>query len=60
MVRKHTGGLFLCPFVFYLDHFFKKYLKVNWSPFFGTFADWDNDISWGVLSYNIILQLEKI
>jgi O-antigen/teichoic acid export membrane protein/ubiquinone/menaquinone biosynthesis C-methylase UbiE len=60
MIRKHTGGLFLYPVAFYLDHFFKKYLKVDWSPFFRTFADWDNDISWGTLSYNIILQLEKV
>jgi SAM-dependent methyltransferase len=60
LIRKHTGGLFLYPIAFYLDHFFKKYFKVNAGTFFKIIADLDNDISWGRMSYNIILHFEKI
>ncbi|HLX12527.1 MAG TPA: methyltransferase domain-containing protein [Bacteroidota bacterium] len=59
VVRKHTGGLFLYPVTFYLAHFFKKYFHLDWRRFFALIGDFDNDISWGRFSYNIIVLLEK-
>jgi ubiquinone/menaquinone biosynthesis C-methylase UbiE len=58
--RKHYGGLFLYPLSFALDHSIKKYLDVDLSQFFKRLGDWDNDVSWGKLSYNVILKAKKL
>lgn len=60
IVRKHYGGLFLYPITFALNHFFQTRLRLDWGKFFKKIGDIDNDISWGKLSYNVIILAEKI
>jgi O-antigen/teichoic acid export membrane protein/SAM-dependent methyltransferase len=58
--RKHFGGLFLYPLTFGANNFILKRFGFDWSRFFKKLGDFDNDISWGRLSYNLILLAEKI
>lgn len=60
VLKKHYGGLFLYPITFAAAHFVKKHFGLDWSRFFKALGDWDNDISWGRWSYNVILVAEKI
>ena len=59
VVRKHFGGLFLYPMTFAGNNFFQKRLGWNLGTFFKKLGDWDNDISWGALSYNLIILARK-
>lgn len=58
--RVHYGGLFLYPLSFGASNFFKRNFGLDLSAFFKKVGDIDNDISWGRLSYNIILLARKI
>jgi SAM-dependent methyltransferase len=60
IVRAHYGGLFLCPLTFAGDNFVRKHLRWDWGRVFKALSDFDNDISWGRLSYNVIMLAEKI
>lgn len=57
--RIHFGGLFLYPLTFAGNNFFKKHFNLKWDRFFKRLGDWDNNISWGKLSYNLIMMVEK-
>lgn len=57
---KHYGGLFLYPITFGAANFFKKRLRIDLDKYFKKLGDFDNDISWGRLSYNIIIKARKI
>jgi SAM-dependent methyltransferase len=60
IIRCHYGGLFLYPLMFAFDNSIRKHLRRDWGWFFHRVADLDNDISWGRLSYNIMLLVQKI
>ncbi len=60
IVRKHYGGFFLYPFTLAAGDFFQKHLHWEAGRFFNKVADFDNDISWGKWSFNVILLAEKI
>jgi O-antigen/teichoic acid export membrane protein/2-polyprenyl-3-methyl-5-hydroxy-6-metoxy-1,4-benzoquinol methylase len=58
--QKHYGGLFLYPVTFWAANFFKKRFGLDFTKFFKKLGDIDNDISWGKLSYNLIIKARKI
>jgi O-antigen/teichoic acid export membrane protein/SAM-dependent methyltransferase len=58
--NKHYGGLFLYPITFWASNFLKKHFSIDVSNFFRRLGDIDNDISWGKLSYNLIIKARKI
>lgn len=58
--KVHYGGLFLYPVSFGLANFFIKHFSLDLRNFFKTIGDIDNDISWGRLSYNIIIKAKRI
>ncbi len=60
LIRMHRGGLFLYPITFTAILFVRKYLNRDWSTFLRRIGDLDNDISWGRLSYNMIVMLKKV
>lgn len=60
IIRKHYGGLFLYPLSFAANNFVQRHLHRDWNRFFKRLGDFDNDISWGGLSYNLIVLAEKI
>lgn len=58
--RKHYGGLFLSPITFGLNNYCLKHLKWDLSKFLNKVGDIDYDISWGRMSYNLIIKARKI
>jgi SAM-dependent methyltransferase len=58
--KRHYGGLFLYPVSFATDNFLRKHFGLNWNRLFAKIGDLDNDISWGSLSYNLILCAVKM
>jgi len=60
IVRRHYGGLFIYPLSFAANHWVHKHLRRDCGRFFKKLGDWDNDVSWGKLSYNLVLVAEKI
>jgi O-antigen/teichoic acid export membrane protein/SAM-dependent methyltransferase len=58
--QKHYGGLFLYPLTFAANNFFGNHLQLHWGRFFKRLGDFDNDISWGRLSYNLIISAQKV
>ncbi|MDI6779538.1 MAG: methyltransferase domain-containing protein [Bacteroidota bacterium] len=58
--KKHYGGLFLYPVTFWAANFFKKRFRIDLTNFYKKIGDIDNDISWGKLSYNLIIKARKI
>ncbi|MDI6803692.1 MAG: class I SAM-dependent methyltransferase [Bacteroidota bacterium] len=58
--HKHYGGLFLFPITFRLKHFCLKHFKLDFSNFLNKVADIDYDISWGRMSYSLIIKARKI
>ncbi len=58
--KLHYGGLFLYPITFGLNNFMKRHFGWDLSNFWRKLGDLDNSISWGRLSYNIILKAKKI
>jgi predicted SAM-dependent methyltransferase len=59
ILRKHYGGLFLYPITFAAENFVRRHFQQDWSRFFKKLGDLDYDISWGRMSYNVILVAEK-
>ncbi len=57
---KHYGGLFLSPITFGLNNFCLKHFKLDLSKFLNKVGDIDYDISWGRMSYNLIIKARKI
>ena len=57
---KHYGGLFFYPITFWAANFIKKRFSIDLSSFFKHLGDIDNDVSWGKLSYNLIIRARKI
>jgi SAM-dependent methyltransferase len=60
VIRRHYGGLFLYPLMFASDNFVRKHLRRDWGRFFRKVSDRDNDISWGRLSYNLIVLAQRL
>jgi O-antigen/teichoic acid export membrane protein/SAM-dependent methyltransferase len=60
IVRKHYGGLFLYPVTFAAENVFRKHFGISLGRLLRRIGDWDNDISWGKLSYNLIIEARKI
>ncbi len=58
--KLHYGGLFLYPITFGINNFMKRHFGIDLSNFWKKIGDIDNDISWGRLSYNVILKARKI
>lgn len=58
--EKHFGGLFFFPVTFGAAKYFKKNSGIDMGNFFRRLGDIDNDISWGKLSYNLIIKARKI
>lgn len=58
--RKHYGGLFIFPISFGAKHFFLKHFKLDLSKFLDKVGDVDYNISWGRMSYNLIIRARKI
>jgi O-antigen/teichoic acid export membrane protein/SAM-dependent methyltransferase len=57
--RIHYGGLFLYPVTFGLENFFRRRLALNLKKFFSAVGDVDFDVSWGPLSYNLVLEARR-
>jgi O-antigen/teichoic acid export membrane protein len=57
---KHFGGLFLYPITFWGANYFNKHFGIDVSIYCKKLGDLDNDISWGKLSYNLIIRARKI
>lgn len=57
--QKHYGGLFLYPITFGVKHFCIKHFKLDLSKFLDKVGDIDYDISWGRMSYNLIIKARK-
>lgn len=58
--RKHYGGLFLTPITLGLNNFFLKHFDLDISKVLNKVGDIDYDISWGRMSYNLIIKARKI
>lgn len=58
--RKHYGGLFLSPITFAANNFCLKHFNLDLSRFWRKLGDIDYDVSWGKLSYNLIVKARKI
>ncbi len=58
--RHHYGGLFLYPITFGLNAFVRKHLHLNLSFILKKVGDLDNDVSWGRLSYNLIVKARRV
>jgi O-antigen/teichoic acid export membrane protein/2-polyprenyl-3-methyl-5-hydroxy-6-metoxy-1,4-benzoquinol methylase len=59
MRKRHYGGLVLYPVAFAADNFTRKHFHCDCSRFLRRLGDIDNDISWGRLSYNMIIMAQK-
>jgi SAM-dependent methyltransferase len=59
ILNLHSGGLFLYPLMFAFDNSVRKHLGRDWGWLFRRIADWDNQLSWGRWSYNLILLAER-
>ncbi len=59
LLRKHFGGLILYPLTFAANNYFRKHLGIDWGWLFRKLGDWENDLSWGRFSYNIVLMARK-
>ena len=60
VVRRHYGGLFLSPLMFALDNSVRKHWHRDWGRYFRWVSDFDNNISWGTLSYNMIILARQL
>lgn len=58
--HKHYGGLFLFPITFGLNNFFSKHFNLDLSKFLNKVGDIDYNVSWGRMSYNLIIKARKI
>ncbi|MDP2209073.1 MAG: class I SAM-dependent methyltransferase [Bacteroidota bacterium] len=58
--HKHYGELFLFPITFGIKHFCLKHFKLDLSKFLDKVDDIDYDISWGRMSYYLIIKARKI
>ena len=56
----HYGGSFVYPLTFWLSHIVQKRLGLSWTKWLGFLGDLDNDVSWGRLSYNLIVRARKV
>ncbi len=60
LIRKiRFGSLFLYPITFGAANFLRKHFRVDASDVLRRIGDRDNDISWGRLSYNLMIHAEK-
>jgi SAM-dependent methyltransferase len=55
----HYGGLFLTPITFGLNNFCLKHFKLDLSKCLNKIGDIDFDLSWGRMSYNLIIKARK-
>jgi ubiquinone/menaquinone biosynthesis C-methylase UbiE len=58
--ENHYGGLFFFPIIFGVKHFCLKHFKSDFSKFLNKAGDIDYDISWGRMSYNLIIKARKL
>jgi O-antigen/teichoic acid export membrane protein/SAM-dependent methyltransferase len=59
ILRIHFAGLFLYPLTFALNSFLQKHFALDVSRMLKAIGDCDYDVSWGRLSYSLILTAEK-
>ena len=57
--RARFGALFLYPVTFAAENVLRKRAGIDAGRFLRALGDLDNDISWGRLSYNLIIEAEK-
>ena len=60
ILRRHYGGLFIYPLTFALNNFLQHHFGMRWGSFFKRVGDWDNTMSWGRHSYNLIIMARKV
>ena len=58
--RLHYGGSVVYPITFWLAGFIRKHFSLDWSAWLRRVGDWDNDVSLGPLSYNLIVLARKL